>query len=420
MIRRPRLTTCIVLAGVAPISAARADAVPQAVAAVTSEAAPSAKRWYDAVDASAFVDAYASVNYGLPRPQASEADLGGGNALRVYDRQNGFALAWVGANASVAPEPVGATLSLRFGPQAYLHNASDVPYGLAFVKQAFVTGKPHPKVTLDFGKFDQPFGSEQADSQLNPNYTRSLLYGYAQPVYFTGVRADWAVSERLDVKVIAANGWNNSVDMNVGKSVGGQIAWTPAPELTAYAGYVGGPEQADFARVACGADTEFDSAKGACAASPGAQPSVNVAPVAGANSRWRHLADVVVDYKPSAKLRLLANADYGTEARQGAPAANWYGVNLAVRYRLTRQWEVAARGEHFVDEAGFMTAAAARTIVSDGTLTLGWLPTRFMRMTLDNRVDIANAPLFRRGASGLTTSQVTTTLGLVVTSAPLD
>ena len=58
--------------------------------------------------------------------------------------------------------------------------------------------------------------------------------------------------------------------------------------------------------------------------------------------------------------------------------------------------------------------------MSDGTLTLGWLPTRFMRMTLDNRVDIANAPLFRRGASGLTTSQVTTTLGLVVTSAPLD
>src|SRR5690606_18643526 len=68
--------------------------------------------WYELVELHAFVDGYAGVNYNFPRPQT------GGNRFRAFDTTNGFALSWIGVDASYAPDPVGATLSLRYGPTA--------------------------------------------------------------------------------------------------------------------------------------------------------------------------------------------------------------------------------------------------------------------------------------------------------------
>src|SRR6185369_4360765 len=114
-------------------------------------------KWYDAVELSAFVDAYASVNYNFPKPAS------GNNLYRAYDTTNGFALSWVGADISYAPDPVGGTLSLRFGPTATAYaGAIDSGSGLEYVKQAFVSWKPVDELTVDFGKFDTPFGGEVA------------------------------------------------------------------------------------------------------------------------------------------------------------------------------------------------------------------------------------------------------------------
>ena len=39
---------------------------------------------------------------------------------------------------------------------------------------------------LDLGKFDTPYGAEVAESHLNMNYTRGLLYA-SQPVFHTSI-----------------------------------------------------------------------------------------------------------------------------------------------------------------------------------------------------------------------------------------
>src|SRR6188474_1431015 len=72
------------------------------------DSAPAPARWYDWIDVSAFVDAYATVNYGFPKPQFDS------NVLRTYDATNGFSLSWAGIDIGHEPDPVGGLISLRF------------------------------------------------------------------------------------------------------------------------------------------------------------------------------------------------------------------------------------------------------------------------------------------------------------------
>src|SRR5262249_23935344 len=144
-----------------------------------------------------------------------------------------FALSWVGVNASYPADPVGATISLRFGPTAHLIGTAclgddkshcDSGEGIENVKQAFASWKPggdDSMLELDFGKFDTPYGAEVAESQLNMNYTRGMLFG-SQPLFHTVLRASFNINDAFDFKLLAVNGWNNTIDNNAGKTFGGQ------------------------------------------------------------------------------------------------------------------------------------------------------------------------------------------------------
>lgn len=350
----------------------------------------------------AFVDFYASLNYNTPHPQ------GGTNVLRAFDVNNGFALNWVGLNGSIDPDPVGGTVQLRFGPGAQIYSANDASIGLANVKQAFATYRPGGKdgaFTLDFGKFDQPFGSEVADSHLNMNYTRSVLFNFAQPLYFTGVRADYVISPMVDLKLIAVNGWNRSVDNNLGKSFAAQLMLKPADQFIAYLGYMISPEQGETATVTPAAGggtiTTFDS---------------------DANTRFRHTIDAVFDINPTKEARVLINGTYNTEQVLDALGAkktvSWYGANLAARYAITDSFGASIRGEYFKDSDGFgLTGTVTNTdaTVIDGTLTLDIVPAPHFKIMFENRIDSCDREIFPTPHTMVKT-QITSTLGIIAST----
>lgn len=389
--------------------------VPARTDASAPEAPP--KHWYDAFELGAFVDTYVQLNYNMPQPQSPLAGGSGGNFGRAYDVHNGFALNWAGLNLAYAPAPVGGTLQLRLGPAAALHNANEAS-GLQYVKQAFASFKPMGTLTIDAGKFDQPFGSEAADTQANPNYSRSYLYGLAQPYFFTGVRADYAPVAELDFKLELVNGWNNTIDTNAGKAIALQAAFVPSDKATLFLGWVGGPEQPDSRVVLCEKGTAFASATGACGPAVGAEASRNVVGDSSANGRWRHLVDMVADLKPLKPLRLLANADYGTEELGGKSAA-WYGANLVGQWQFNNRFAAAARAEYFVDADGAMSGTARNVRLGEGTVTLSFSPMKHALLRLENRADFASESIFFRGTSQRASSQLTTSLSVVVTSAAL-
>lgn len=348
--------------------------------------------WYDDLKIGAFADAYYAFNFNRPHPEAA------GTPFRAYDSNNGFALAWAGLDASYAKGNFGATVNLRFGPSVLAHNSNDAAYGSQYIKQAFATWKPlgtEGKLTIDMGKFDQPFGSEVADSQFNPNYTRSTLFWMAQPLYFTGLRVDYAFSSQVDLKLFAVNGWNRVVDNNATKSFGAQLMLKPADQAVFYVGYMIGGEQPDTAMVA---------------PTPTEPPVLT--PVKSANKRMRHFVDVVADINPTPELRLLANGDYGQEDMGGDTTAIWYGANLMVSYKLSDKVFVAPRGGIYRDD-NYVFVGQKRTLY-DVTATLGYVPSPNFVIKLDGRGDFADEAIYPSYSYGnFEKSQFTATLGVV-------
>jgi hypothetical protein len=398
----------------APVAAPPPVATSAPSSAAVAPATPSPSV-LDKVTADAFVDVYGAINYNFPKLQgpvvvSATGATTGATAFRAFDTADGFSINWIGLNAAYAADPIGGTIGLRLGPATGRYNSgaypltSDNANGLQFVKQAYVTWKPADKVTLDFGKWDEPFGSEVADSQLNIDYTRSLLFWYAQPLFFTGLRFDYAPVDAFDLKLFAANGWNNTIDNNAGKTFGAQVTIKAGSLLTLYLGDALGPEQTDF---------------GISTSSTG---SATVSDVSGADSHLRNLADLVVDFDPTSNLRFLLNADYLSEASvlnpiSGAPeTGGLYGVNLAIRYAATDSFSAAIRGEIVKDDHGDFLGTGQATTMESGTLTLAYTFGSHLTFMLDGRIDAADSAVFPQNTSDTSKTQFTTTLGVIAST----
>ncbi len=405
------------------VASAGASAEPAA-----PEPPPPPAPWYKAIHFDAFADAYAGVNYNFPKPQT------GKNAFRAYDTTNGFALSWIGLDASYDPAPVGGTLSLRLGPTAQTYAGADAQYDLQYVKQAYASWKPFDALRLDFGKFDTIYGAEVAESQNNMNYTRGVLYWLAQPLFHTGLRANIALAPMLSFNVLVVNGWNNSVDNNTGKSYGLQAQLQPADNLGIVLGWIGGPEQSDTVSVACPQDTAYSAAARGCAPQANTPPQSYTVDRGGANDfkAWKHLVDLVVNYDATESLSFVLNGDYGTEGYRHFDTAaqtthidqkKWYGAMLGARYQLTPVWALAGRGEYYRDKNGYTTGTGYDISLATGTLTIEAKPTDNLILRLENRGDFAvdaasgqSKKIFPKKVRDFAKNQFTTTLGVVVTT----
>jgi hypothetical protein len=426
---------------------------PEAPAAPAPEGEP----WYQRIEASAFVDAYFSLNAGLPKPQA------GKNRFRAYDTSNGFALSWAGLNLSYQREQAGGTLDLRFGPTAERATGEpDTSAGLHVVKQAFASWRPSEAVTLDFGKFNTIYGAEAAESQLNYNYTRGLVNWLAQPVFHTGLRANFDISSQFWITGLLVNGWNNSIDNNFGKSFGIQLstafenATDPegAPIFDAHLGYLIGPEQPDVGVLRNFCDVPGETLNPRALTCDTSTPEVVDAagnsnsdrPIDAADADTaglRHLVDLIVGITPSKSFSMLLNFDYGLEnTRQddldltsadatasgdvvlpGFSAQSFWGLAAMGRLQINDEWAGALRGELFSDPDGRVTNDGDLYVFSQpdlmlysGTLTIEVTPAEGLLLRLDNRLDAANEEVFPSKVRTYGSTQFTSTLGVVVST----
>jgi hypothetical protein len=393
-----------------PAQAAPAPAAPAAPAAAPEEA----KHWYDKISLSAMVDMYGSLNFNFPKPQR------GANLFRSNDYHNGFSLAWAGFDVSYAPEPVGATMTLRFGPMAELLLGGDAnPGGIQNVRQAFISWKPAPILTLDFGKWDTFVGGEASDGRWDMTYTRGIVFWLNQPGFHTGLRASLTPSDVFSTTLFVANGWNNTIDNNVGKTFGAQVGFTPGPIGSVKLGYIVGPEQPDI-----GTKT-INTPDG---------PQEVPANRGSNNTRLRHLIDLVASMNPTPSLSLLLNADFNMEevATSITPKGTetetfaWYGAMLSARYAFTDSFALALRGEFEKDSDNYFTAATDEngsttdasgepldiTLIT-GTLTFEVKPVSNLIFRLDGRVDKANKKIYAKEVSDKTDIMPTVTLGVI-------
>lgn len=194
-------------------------------------------------------------------------------------------------------------------------------------------------LTLDFGKFYTPIGAEVIETKDNFNYSRGWLFTYG-PYYHAGLRAKYAVNDKVALAGFLVNGWDNLFENNVktGKTGGFQIALTPHKKFALTETYMVGKEA----------------------------PLANV-PDVSLRDNVRHIADTVATVYVNDKFTLLGNFVYGSDGDNAGKRGDWTAFAGYFKYAFTKNLAFSPRFEVFRDADGLRTGTAQT--VKDITLT---------------------------------------------------
>ncbi|MGZ4789649.1 MAG: outer membrane beta-barrel protein [Terriglobales bacterium] len=230
---------------------------------------------------------------------------------------------------------------------------------------------------FDVGKFVTPAGEEVIETKDNYNYSRGILFSYAIPYYHFGMRAKYAFNDKYSLTGYFVNGWNNVIDNNTGKTYGASFGWTPNKKFSLTQNYLAGPEQNNY------------------------------------NTDWRQLSDTVVTINATKRLTLIGNYDYGFGDHMPGVLRTvyWTGVAGYFKYALSDKYSFSSRYEYYNDHYGFTTGTAGHIQEITGTFEHPFATHILSR--LEFRHDMANNPIFSKGASQLVKDQTTLTAGMV-------
>jgi hypothetical protein len=328
---------------------------------------------------SGFVDTYYGENFNNPANRL--------NGLRFFDAStNQFGLNLIELIVDKQPDAAasrtGYHIALGYGEAMNAIYGASTSSSLSadqYVKEAYFSylapvGKG---LQIDVGKFVTPAGAEVIETKDDWNYTRGILFSYAIPYYHFGMRAKYAFNDKYSLTGYFVNGWNDVIDDNSGKTYGLSFGWNPTKKLSIAQNYMAGPE------------------------------------LSNNNSDWRQLVDTVVTYSATKKLSLMANYDYG----RGDHLINvpdptyWTGFAGYFKYALNDKYSVATRYEYYNDHYGFTTGTPGH--IQEVTGTFEHPVASHILTRLEFRHDMANNPIFTKGASTPVDGQTTLTAGMV-------
>ena len=280
-----------------------------------SEVDAAVAKFFRKVEFTGLVDAYYTYNFNEPL-------TGTFTPLRNFDvRHNQFSVALVELalnKPATSDDRVGFRFDLDYGQVANIFNADPLDgNSLLNVQQAYVSYMlpVGSGLTLDFGKFVTPIGTEPTESKDNFNYSRSFLYALG-PYYHVGARLGYAINEKVSLQGIIVNGWNASGDNNSGKSFGVGVTLKPTPKITFVQNLLVGPEQND--------DTDD----------------------------VRKLSDTNLAINFTDKMAAGLNYAYNRDSIAG-DGVSWQGIALYYRNQITPVFAMAPRFEFFKDDAGW-------------------------------------------------------------------
>ena len=254
----------------------------------------------------------------------------------------------------------GAVVSVIAGEDAKIVDAAESAGASAHsfdILQGFGQYVAGP-VTVQAGKFTTLAGAEVVAPTGNTNFSRSLLF-FGEPLTHTGVRATYAITDKVSVIAGVNNGWNYT-RVSYGSKTGELgISLTPSKYFSLAAQLYAGKD-----------------------------------PVYAAE---RTLIDAVATFNATPALSFVVSYDWGRqEASAATPAeltgGDWDGIAAYVNYQLSSQWRLSVRGEYLDDKDGTTLLTGARQNVKEGTVTLGYDPVASFELRLEGRYDTSSEP----------------------------
>ncbi len=292
------------------------------------------------IEAGLFIESYYQYESSDPNEGASNAAF-----TKVYEREeNSFTLDKIELWAFKEPTEEsrwGFYFSSWFGEVAQrlapdgagiIPGSSEVGRGDDddfTIYQAYASWKiPIGKgLDLDFGRHVTWFGYELEESHWNANWSRSLLFTFAEPAVHNGLILTYPVLDNLSVSAYVNNGSGQLVggfvDNNEAKSFGYQFKY-------------------DFKAPIVGDSTLCINGM------HGPELDNN-------NHDWRHWWDVWYEFTIADRITSGTNVDWGTEQGthfRNGHNAKWWGVAQVFKTEFTEWFELGLRGEYFWDKDG--------------------------------------------------------------------
>ena len=317
-----------------------------------------------------------------------------GVADRVFDTEpNSFNVHQAALIVDYQPkEGFGGLVTLTAGRDARVIASLGESTSNFDVTQAFAQ-YAHGPLTIIAGKFVTLAGAEVINSTQDTNYSRSILFGYAIPFTHTGARLTYAASDQVSVIVGVNNGWDQLQDANKQKTGELGISFTPNKVFSLAAQGYSGVEQLSGGTF-IGAGTHG----------------------------LRSLIDAVGTYNATSQLTFILNVDWGqqenvTSLVNGTSiTAKWDGAAAYANYQVNDQWRLSVRAEYFDDKDGYRTGVIQKW--KEATLTLAYLPTKFIEIRGEVRGDKSDSNAFVKdvtffsGAFGAGLTDNQTSIGL--------
>jgi len=361
---------------------------------------PDRKGWLDDIVLGGYAEAYYAYNFA--RPQNGII-----NNRWLDERSNSFTLQTVAFDLEAKKGPFEVKLTLMFGPTAdrwYFEGAripdsetgvllSPAGYSNETWKHiqtgyASYTAPIGEGLMIQGGLFTTQVGFEPAAVKDNWNWSRSNLFNFL-PFFHVGSRVTYPVTERIALTAAVYNGWNQASDLNSGKSMSLQSAFTGDKWLLNLL-YFGGPER----------------------------PRND-----GSGNPFRNMFDLVGQLDPLDWLSLAVHGNTGWERSNFGNHA-WGAGAVYARAKAYHWLYFAVRGdgifEHVPGDGGAILLGGADHILS-GTATAEFRPVGdHFSLRLEYRHDDSDrhAPLFFRrgydsaGLQRLAATQNTFTVGM--------
>lgn len=257
-------------------------------------------------------------------------DLANKENISTYfaNDQNSISIGMIGLGLKKATGKATFYGEVAFGPRGqYLSTPTgdhNDPSNSFHIQNLSISYDFTDKFNMTAGYMGTFIGYEVISPSANFHYSTSYLFG-AGPFQNAGIKASYALAEKVSVMVGIFNDWNTYQDLNGVSHFGAQLHITPLDGLSTYLNFLTG-----------------SSAGGQSAYSSGT------------------LLDLVASYELSKKVSLALNAaDYSFKADEGG---GYSGLALYPKYHITDHIAVGLRAEYFKTKD--QTSASGASVMS--------------------------------------------------------
>ena len=227
----------------------------------------------------------------------------------------------------------GFRLKLNFGEDAKFTGGGRTGSDDFDFQEAYIQYMPVDNLTFQAGRMNTLIGYEVIESPLNPNFSRSFMFGIGEPFTVTGFRASFDFSDSASLAVSAINSFTGlQADDDNSKSIEALLSLAPSDNVGVSVFGFWGPEEGKR----------------------------------GEDGRDRMQVGGILDVQATDKLELVLEGYYGNQARPGNTNARWNGLAGYAIYDFNDQWGLHVRAEVFEDAAGNFSCGGTNTDPSSG------------------------------------------------------